>query len=374
MKIRKQKQVNPISDDVSATIAALRPILEGILYGLKGDVVKEVGGYAEVKVKMLNRLYRRGDGDVGLCFEYAVHSALANSDEAVSERVSDSLKKCKLNSDSIASLLFAVEKSGKLDLVDSVREALTDDSRLLYGSRGRPVKLKKHVDQIASAFHRPAARKALPQSISGLWKADLFVGNLSEDGWVGTNVKVNSKDLRAVKGLRLGIVPSSQGKDDRPYKDDQKNLIVCPLPYDGSFMELFYSAWRIVQQFIEADAKLPSEAALPLPHERQVARELAMRREATVLEVIDVLKVQSQPELVETSEVDTDTYTERAGEGDELRKLFLHQFQESRVRTDLRRNRKPNETMDRSLCARHATRETAERAPGANAGHRECAR
>ena len=73
MKLRLQTQVNPISEEVSATIAVVRPILEGLLYGLSADVVAEVGGYRNVKIKMLPRLYRRGDGDIGLCFEYAVH-------------------------------------------------------------------------------------------------------------------------------------------------------------------------------------------------------------------------------------------------------------------------------------------------------------
>lgn len=194
-----------------------------------------------------------------------------------------------------------------------MRESLTDDSRLLYGTRGRPVKLKRHIDQVASAFHRAGARLALPQSISGLWKADLFLGNADEDGWVGTSIKVNVSDLRAERGLRVGIVPTRQGRRDRVAKDDQKNLIVCPLPYDASYMELFFSGWRIVQQFIAADAKLPDEDALPLPHERQVARELEMRRESNLLRVVQVLEVQAQPGLIESTETKVVVTNERVG-------------------------------------------------------------
>jgi hypothetical protein len=279
MELRLQTQVNPIADEVSALIAVVRPILEGLLYGLKGDVVAEVGGYPAVKLKMLPRLYRRGDGDIGLCFEYAVHHAVRTGNPAVCERVTDALRLCNVPGRDLRSLLFAVEKTGKLDLVDSVRDALTEDSRLLYGTRGRPVKLKRHIDQVAQAFRRPGARLALPQSISGLWKADLFLGNADEDGWVGTSIKVNAADLRSERGLRIGIVPTRQGRRDQVVKDEAKNLIVCPLPYDGSYMELFFAGWRIVQQFIAADAQLPDEDRLPLPHERQVARELQMRRE-----------------------------------------------------------------------------------------------
>jgi hypothetical protein len=312
MKLRLQTQVNPIAEEVSATIAVVRPILEGLLWGLRKDVVAEVGGYDKVKLKMLPRLYRRGDGDIGLCFEYAVHHAIRTGQGAVCERVADALRLCNVPGRDLQSLLFAVEKTGKLDLLETVRDALTDDSRLLYGTRGRPVKLKKHIDHVAAAFSRPSARLALPESISGLWKADLFLGNADDDGWVGTTIKVNANDLRAERGLRVGIVPTRQGKKDRVIKDDARNLVVCPLPYDGSYMELFFSGWRIVQQFIAADARLPDEDGLPLPHERQVARELEMRRESTLLRVVEVLEVQAQPGLIDSSEHVARTTSERA--------------------------------------------------------------
>lgn len=314
MRVRLQTQVNPVSEEVSALIAVIRPILEGLLYGLRADVVREVGGYQAVKLKMLPRLYRRGDGDIGLCFEYAVHHAIRTGHGAVCERVADALDICRVPGQVLQSLLFAVEKTGKLDLLESVREALTDESRLLYGTRGRPVKLKRHIDQVAAAFSRPSARLALPQSISGLWKADLFLGYSDEDGWVGTTIKVNANDLRAERGLRIGIVPTRQGRRDVVVKDEARNLVVCPLPYDGSYMELFFAGWRIVQQFIAADAKVPDEDALPLPHERQVARELAMRRESTLVKVVEVLAVQAQPGLISSSETTATVSAEREPE------------------------------------------------------------
>lgn len=314
MKLRLQTQVNPIAEEVSATIAVVRPILEGLLWGIRKDVVAEVGGYENVKLMMLPRLYRRGDGDIGLCFEYAVHHAIRTGQADVCERVADALRLCKVPGRDLQSLLFAVEKTGKLDLLETVRDALTDESRLLYGTRGRPVKLKKHIDRVAAAFSRPIARLALPESIRGLWKADLFLGNTDDDGWVGTTIKVNANDLRAERGLRVGIVPTRQGRKDRVVMDDARNLVVCPLPYDGSYMELFFSGWRIVQQFIAADARLPDEDGLPLPHERQVARELEMRRESTLLRVVEVLEVQAQPGLIDSSEQVAKTTSERAPE------------------------------------------------------------
>jgi len=309
MDLRIQRQVNPIQSEVAALISVIRPILEGLLYGLKGDVVAEVGGYEEVKLFMLNRLYREGDGDIGLCFEYAIHTAIRSRDPLIAERIEDALRICNVRGGALNSLLFAVEKTGKLNLVESVSQALTDQSQLMYGTRGRPVKLKRHIEQVAAAFRRPTARLALPQSIAGLWKADLFIGDSGQDNWVGTSVKVNASDLRAEPGLRVGIVPTRQGRNDVVRKDEAKNIVVCPIPYDDSFMQLFYAGWRIVQQFMAADAQVPNEDRLPLPHEREVARSLAMRRNSTVLAVVEVLEAESQRRLIASETVQAASYT-----------------------------------------------------------------
>jgi hypothetical protein len=76
--------------------------------------------------------------------------------------------------------------------------------------------------------------------------------------------------------------------------------VVCPLPYDGSFVETFYKAWEVVKAFFAADAQIPKDAALPRPAARTVARYLADRRQFPVIDVIEALEALSQPELLET--------------------------------------------------------------------------
>jgi hypothetical protein len=98
----------------------------------------------------------------------------------------------------------------------------------------------------------------------------------------------------------VGIVPAQQGNSDKIVKDETKNLMVCPLPYDGAFVETFYSAWQVVVQFLDTDAQLPKEVALPRPAARQVAKMLAERREFPVLDVIEALGPLAQPELLES--------------------------------------------------------------------------
>jgi hypothetical protein len=155
---------------------------------------------------------------------------------------------------------------------------------------------------VAAPFRRPVVRDFLPQSISGLWKADLFTGNPDTDRWIGTTLKINRPQLEGGRGLRLGIIPASEGESDAIVKDDSKNLVICPLPYDRSFMQAFYQAWEVVVQFLAADARLPKEAGLPRPPSRQVARYLEDRRDFPVKDVIAALDPLAQPHLLRTKE------------------------------------------------------------------------
>jgi hypothetical protein len=222
----------------------------------------------------------------------------------VLERVADALTRlCNVGGQDLRSILFAVEKVGSEQLINTGHELITTDSRLMSGTRGQPVKLKKHMDGIAQAFRRPSARQALPYSISGAWKADLFVGMLDSERWVATTVKSNARSLESARGLRIGVVPASERETDRPYIDEQRNLAVCPLLHDGNFMQVFYEGWQVAQAFLAADARLPSEAALPRPPMRQVARVLQDAREFPVLAVVDeTLLPLAQPELLDTEE------------------------------------------------------------------------
>lgn len=302
MRVQEQKQRNLVHDEVLALTAVVRPILTGTLYALKSDVVNEAGGYQNLKLKMLPRLYRAGDGDCGICFEYAVHEAISRGDSSVIERMTDAAKMCKLEGDTPKSILFGLEKSGAQQLIDTADNILTDDSRLLYGTRGRPANLKRHLEAIAGAFRNRNTRPALPHSIRGLWKADLFFGYPGDDKdyWLGTTVKINTAQLEGSPGLRIGIVPTKQGRSDAVRKDDSRNLVICPLPHDADFMQIFYEGWRIVQAFIGADAQIPKEIDLPRPPDREVARILAERREFPVLDVIEAIAKFGQPELLET--------------------------------------------------------------------------
>jgi hypothetical protein len=300
VEIRREKQLNPVADEVLALTSVVRPILSGVLNALKADVVKEAGGYEGVKLKMLPRLYRPGDGDVGICFEYAVHEAMNNGDTRVLERISDALRLCRIKKSDPKSILFGLEKSGAVQLIDTAKNILTEDSRTLAGNVGQPPKLLRRLNTLAAAFKRPTTRLALPWSIRGLWKADLFVGSLSTQQWVGTSVKINPTHLESAAGLRVGIIPTRAGKSDKVRLDSSGGLVICPLHHDADFMQVFYEGWRVVQAFLHADAQVPKEPLLPRPVDREICRMLQERREYPVIDVVDALSVFGQPELLAT--------------------------------------------------------------------------
>lgn len=299
----KYKQSNPVNSEVEALFAVSIPILRGILYSLNRDIVSQVGGYESISLQLLSRIYREGDGDCGICFEYAVHDAIVKNNPSVLERIDSVLTKfCKIKQGDPTSILFGAEKNGAMQLIDSVNEHLTDNSTLMLGKKGQPIKLKKHIQGVINAFRKPSEREKLPSSINGLWKADLFVGKTEPDKWIGTTVKINPSQLEAASGLRMAIVPAKQGKSDKIFLHETKNLIVCPLPYDYSFTEIFYRAWLIVKYFLNSGAKMPDESSLPLGADRFVCKYLVDRNQYSVLKVLEAMDIVKQPELLTTEE------------------------------------------------------------------------
>lgn len=312
---RVESQQSQVADRVMALTAVVQPILVGLLYSIKKEVIDFYGGYDKIPLKMLSRAYRRGDGDCGICFEYAVHDAVMNTQNpSVLERLEDALRLCGIPGNAEpSSILFGLEKAGSLQVIDTAKEILTDNSLLLTGAQGAPVKLKKHIDNIALAFNKQKLRQVLPSSISGIWRADLIAGFADTDRWVGTTIKTNEHQLKPDKGLRIGIVPSAPGNNDLIREDSKTGLIVCPLPYDRDFVEIFYEGFEIVQQLIQADAQMPKPVNLPSIEKRQVAKWLVERREHPVMDVVIALIPLAQPFLLNTIAQDICSFLYRSG-------------------------------------------------------------
>jgi hypothetical protein len=302
MRLLVSSQESEIADPVRSKFAMIVPVIEATLFALNKDRIVRLGGLRDWTLSDLAREYREGSGDAGICFEYAVHQAIATRDPLIWPLASDVLERyCGIRGGS-ESLLFGPEKDGRIPVIESVENALTDDSQLQVGYRGRPPKLKRHLRTIVRAFRRPDDRPLLPRSMRGIWKADLFVGNHQADNWVGTTVKITARQLEGATGLRIGVYPKADAKDV-PRKDDRLNLVLLPLPYDGAFMELFYKSFYLVRAFLAADARVPPPVRLPDAEDRFITKELEARRAFPILDVVAVLRDMSQGDLLLAGDV-----------------------------------------------------------------------
>ena len=305
MKLLVEKQLEPINDEARARISMVLPVLNGLLFALQQARVERLGGHGRITLADIAREYREGSGDCGICFEYAVHDAIKNQDKHIHPILSEVLEDRFGIRGGAQSILFGAEKTGAIALIETPAKFVTEDARILAGNIGRPAKLFKNWEKIKKALHDQKAREDLPESIRGVWKSDLFIGNSDEECWVGTTLKINPKQFEGAPGLRVGVYPE-QKRGEAPHIDEDKNLLLCPLPYNGSFMELFYSSFFIVKQFLDADARVPKPVALPNSSDRYVASLLEERREFPILEVVGAMAAMAQPRLLETSEVGTD--------------------------------------------------------------------
>lgn len=67
---------------------------------------------------------------------------------------------------------------------------------------------------------------------------------------MGTTVKINPSGLKGYPGLRVGVVPANQGGSDAIRKDDTRNLVICPMPYDGRGFPTPRPAARTVARYL----------------------------------------------------------------------------------------------------------------------------
>jgi len=301
MEIWEDRQKNPVADEVSALVAVTGPIIAGVLHSVSVDVTNTFGDRDKLPLKILGGLRKEGDGDCGIAFEYAVHDAVISREPAVAGRVADALGKCGVSGGDPASILFAIEKSGAQELISTEPGLVMENSPVLLSEGGRPVSLREHLAAIGAAFRLPSALLNLAQSIRGLWKTELFLGSADLDQWVGAGVHADPSPLGAAKAPRIAIVPSVAGHSDAIRLDEQKNLVICPLPHDGSFIQIFHEGWRIVQAMCASNFEMPSPSDIPGPLQREVARIFVERREFPIVDVIDAIRKFAQPELLTSS-------------------------------------------------------------------------
>jgi hypothetical protein len=300
MEICEYRQKNPVADEVGALVAVTRPVIAGVLQSVSAEIAKTFGEPEMIPLKMLGRLRKVGEGDCGIAFEYAIHHAVMSREPGIIERVADALAKLRIHGDPV-SILFAIEKSGAQQLISTEPSLVTDHSSVLLGDGARPVALREHLSATGAAFRLPSSLLNLTQSIRGRWKTDLFLGSGENDQWVTASVNISPAQLRPANGPAIAIIPSEGSASDAVRIDEQKNLAICPVPHDASFMQIFYAGWKLVQTLCTGNFEMPREADIPSAPHREVARIYAERRDFSIGAVIEAIRKFAQPELLTTS-------------------------------------------------------------------------
>jgi hypothetical protein len=138
MRLLKSFQQEDINNAVQAKFAMVAPVIEATLYSVAVDRIERLGGYTEWTLHDLAREVREGAGDAGICFEWAVHDAIADRNPLIWPLASEVLTDYCGIEDGADSILFGPEKNGRIPIIESVQDALTDESRVYVGNRGQP--------------------------------------------------------------------------------------------------------------------------------------------------------------------------------------------------------------------------------------------
>jgi hypothetical protein len=289
-------QNEEVGEAVRARYSMVASVLRAMLYSSHGEMVTALGGLEKITLEQLARIYQEGTGDYGICFEYALHDSIRARHKSIYPVIEEVLSTyCKIRGNP-ESILFGLEKNGKLNVAETAKNSLTDDARALVGKPGKPPFLKHRIGVLERAFRSVKHRATLPHSIRGLWQADLFLGSPAAEQWVGTTLKVNRESLVGAPGLRVGVYPSN--KKDGPSKDSSKNLILCPLPYRSDFMVLFSASFQIAKQLLHSNGAMPKPPALIYEDDLAVAEWLSSRSKYSVMSLLEALSPLMQPGLL----------------------------------------------------------------------------
>ncbi|QSQ17191.1 hypothetical protein [Myxococcus landrumensis] len=297
-KISLEIQENEVGESVRARFSMVASILRAMLYSTKKTRVKKLGGATKITLEDLAIIYQEGDGDFGVCFEYAIHDAIRERHKSIYPLIEEVLFDfCKIKG-TAESILFGLEKNGSLNIVQTAKNSLTDESRILVGKVGKPPYLRDRISDLQRAFRDKQHRSALPQSIRGLWQADLFLGSPATEQWVGTTLKLTKEELQHAPGLRVGVYPSN--KKEGPSKNISKNMIICPLPYRSDFMILFQASFQIARQIMASKGRMPKPPAIVYEDDIVVAEWITARRTFAVMDILEALVPLMQPGLTKT--------------------------------------------------------------------------
>jgi hypothetical protein len=90
-------QSEEVGEAVRARYAMVASILRAMLFSAYGQMVDALGGPTKVTLEQLARIYQEGDGDYGICFEYALHDSIRSRQASIYAAIEEVLHSyCKI--------------------------------------------------------------------------------------------------------------------------------------------------------------------------------------------------------------------------------------------------------------------------------------
>jgi hypothetical protein len=198
--------------------------------------------------------------------------------------------------------MFGHERAKYLGFLDAVIDQAGTNSYLLPEGSGRPFHFGPWVSVAARGVY---AEPALPVRIRQVWKTDLFLSTADDVRYFAATVKSNFDLLEGGRGLRIGIVPESTRKGNRPgiKYSSEHGLWVVTLDDPNGFMGLFNDAYHAVARAMCTLGKQPTPPYFTKPSAKaqRVQQQLEKYPDALALDIEEALNEAAQQDLVTQS-------------------------------------------------------------------------
>ena len=215
LKISLEVQEDEVGEAVRARYSMVASILRAMLYSQQTEIINALGGREKITLEQLARIYQEGSGDFGVCFEYALHDSIRARHKSIYPTIQEVLHSfCKIKGQS-ESILFGLEKNGTLNVVETAKNSLTQESRVLGGKAGKPPYLRHRVALLDRAFRSVKHRNSLPQSIAGLWNPTCFSVPQAQSNGSEQLSRSIRKRLWGPPACALGCTPPTSRKARR---------------------------------------------------------------------------------------------------------------------------------------------------------------
>lgn len=201
-----------------------------------------------------NTTTKNNKGLHGFSWELSIYNAIKFNDNHIQDLINTSINMLtgETSYERVKAILWGGEK--KEINPENIKNILSDED-LIWTERG-PLPFKQYIDMIYLAFNRSEFRKKLPQGLSGVWRADLFVKKTNSNMWFAVTVKFNRSDVKKFNGLSIGVHFEDFDKPARierrlnPYMAN-KGFVYCEILFKFNLGEYFSYMFRIFKDIFE---------------------------------------------------------------------------------------------------------------------------